>query len=70
MHFYHENRVAWGSISMRDCAPFPIVMGLRLAALRAVGAQLLKRFRHTQSATEEGFRLITPMFRVNSTTTL
>ena len=40
-HFYHEKRVAWISISMHACDPVPIVMGLRLAALRAVGAPLL-----------------------------
>ena len=34
-HFYHEKRVAWVSISMHACDPVPIVMGLRLAALRA-----------------------------------
>ena len=40
-HFYHEKRVAWVSISMHACDPVPIVMGLRLAALRAAGAPLL-----------------------------
>ena len=40
-HFYHEKRVAWVSISMHICDPVPIVMGLRLAALRAAGAPLL-----------------------------
>ena len=40
-HFYHEKRVAWVSISMHTCDPVPIVMGLRLAALRAAGAPLL-----------------------------
>ena len=39
-HFYHEKRVAWVSISMHACDPFPIVMGLRSAALRAAGAPL------------------------------
>ena len=39
-HFYHEKRVAWVSISMHACDPVPIVMGLRLAALRAAGAPL------------------------------
>ena len=39
-HFYHEKRVAWVSISMHTCDPVPIVMGLRLAALRAAGAPL------------------------------
>ena len=34
-HFYHEKRVAWVSISMHASDPVPIVMGLRLAALRA-----------------------------------
>ena len=28
-HFYHEKRVAWVSISMHACDPFPIVVGLR-----------------------------------------
>ena len=40
-HFYHEKRVAWVSISMHACDPVPIVMGLRLAALRAARALLL-----------------------------
>ena len=40
-HFYHEKRVAWVSISIHICDPFPIVMGLHLAALRAAGAPLL-----------------------------
>ena len=40
-HFYHAKRVAWVSISMHACDPVPIVMGLRLAALRAAGAPLL-----------------------------
>ena len=40
-HFYHEKRVAWVSISMHACDPVPIVMGLRLAALRAAGAPLI-----------------------------
>ena len=40
-HFYHEKRVAWLSISIHGCDPVPIVMGLRLAALRAAGAALL-----------------------------
>ena len=40
-HFYHENRVAWVSIFMHVCYP-PIVMELRLAALRAAGAPLLR----------------------------
>ena len=39
-HFYLEKRVAWVSISMHACDPVPIVMGLRLAALRAAGAPL------------------------------
>ena len=39
-HFYHVKRVAWVSISMHTCNPVPIVMGLRLAALRAAGAPL------------------------------
>ena len=38
--FYHEKRVAWVSISMHACDPVPIVMGLRLVALRAPGAPL------------------------------
>ena len=41
-HFYHEKRAAWVSISMYACDPVPIVMGLRLAALRAAGAPLLR----------------------------
>ena len=40
-HFYHEKRVAWISISMHACDPVPIVMGLRLAVLRAARAPLL-----------------------------
>jgi len=39
-HLYHEKRVACVSISMHACDPVPTVMGLRLAALRAVGAPL------------------------------
>ena len=39
-HFYHEKRVAWVSISMHECDPVPIVMGLRLVALWAAGAPL------------------------------
>ena len=39
-HFYLEKRVAWVSIFMDSCDPVPIVMGLRLAALRAAGAPL------------------------------
>ena len=39
-HFYHEKRVEWVSISVHTCDPFPIVMGLRLVALRAAGAPL------------------------------
>ena len=39
-HFYHEKKVAWVSFSMHTCDPVPIVMGLRLAALRANGAPL------------------------------
>ena len=39
-HFSHKERVAWVSISMHACDPVPIVMGLRLAALRAGGAPL------------------------------
>ena len=39
-HFYHEKKVEWVSISMDACDPVPIVMGLRLAALRAAGAPL------------------------------
>ena len=41
-HFYHEKRVAWVSISMHICDPVPIAMGLRLAALRAAGAPLIR----------------------------
>ena len=39
-HFYHRKRVAWVSISLHACDPVPIVMGLRMAALRAAGAPL------------------------------
>ena len=39
-HVYHEESVAWVSISMHTCDPVPIVMGLRLAALRTAGAPL------------------------------
>ena len=39
-HFYHEKRVAWVSISMHGYDPVPLVMGLRLAVLRAPGAPL------------------------------
>ena len=39
-HFYHDKRVAWVSLSMYACDPVPMVMGLRLAALRAAGAPL------------------------------
>ena len=39
-HFYHEKKVALVSISMHACHPVPIVMRLRLAALRAAGAPL------------------------------
>ena len=39
--FYHEKKVAWVSISMHTCHPVPIVMGLRLAALRTAGVPLL-----------------------------
>ena len=39
-HFYREKRVARVSISMYTCPPVPIVMGLRMAALRAAGAPL------------------------------
>ena len=34
-----DKRVAWFSISMHAYDPVPIVKGLRLAALRAAGAQ-------------------------------
>jgi len=37
---YHEARVAWVSISMHAHDSVPIVMVLRLAALRAAGAPL------------------------------
>ena len=40
-HFHHEKRVVWVSISMHACDPVTIVMGLRLAALRATGDPLL-----------------------------
>ena len=39
-HFYHKKRVGWVSISMHACGPVPIIIGLCLAALRAVGAPL------------------------------
>ena len=39
-HVYHEKRIPLVSISMYACDPVPIVMGLRLAALRAAGAPL------------------------------
>ena len=45
-HFYHEKKVAWVSISMHACDPVPIVMGLRLAALRAAGAPLSRARRY------------------------
>ena len=38
--FYHEKKVASVSISMHACDPVPIVMGLRLPALRDVGTPL------------------------------
>ena len=44
--FNHEKTVAWVSISMHACDPFPIVMGLRLAALGAAGAPLIFYFLH------------------------
>ena len=37
-HFHNEKRVAWVSICMHACDPVPIVMGLRLAALRQSSA--------------------------------
>ena len=40
-HFYHEKRVAGVSISTHTCDPVPIVMRLRVAALRAAGAPLI-----------------------------
>ena len=42
-HFYHEKRVAWVSISMRACDPVPIVVGLRLAALRRSSAKKISK---------------------------
>ena len=39
-YFYHEKKVAWVFISIYACDPVPIVMGLRLAALRAAWAPL------------------------------
>ena len=39
-HFNHEKRAAWVSIFMHACDSVPIVMGLRLGALRAAGAPL------------------------------
>ena len=47
-HFYHEKRVAWVSISMHASDLVPIVMGLRLAALRAAGAPLLTRNHYVE----------------------
>ena len=41
-YFYHEKSFAWVSISMHTCDPVPIVVGVRLAALRAAGAPLLQ----------------------------
>ena len=48
-HFYHEKRVAWVSISMHECDPVAIVMGLRLVALRAAGAPLLSSILVSQT---------------------
>ena len=35
-----QNKIAWVSISMHACDPFPIVMVLRLATIRGTGAPL------------------------------
>ena len=44
IHVYHVKRVAWVSISisMHACDPAPIVIWLRLTALWAAGALLIK----------------------------
>ena len=46
IHFYHEKRVAWVSISIHACDPVPIVMGLRLAALRELRHEDIKDEEH------------------------
>ena len=43
-HFYHKKIVAWVSISMHACDLVPIVMGLRLAALRDAGAPAITEY--------------------------
>ena len=35
-----KKKIAWVSISMHACDPFPIVMVLRLATIRGTGAPL------------------------------
>ena len=50
-HFYHEKRVAWVSISMHECDPVPIVMGLRLAT----GALLLTELSPTDKWNIEAY---------------
>ena len=35
-----QKKIAWVSISMHACDPFPIVMVLRLATIRGTGAPL------------------------------
>ena len=40
-HFDHKKRVAWVPILCIRVVPFSIIMGLRLAALRAAGAPLI-----------------------------
>ena len=45
IHVYHQKGVAWVSISMHVCDPFPIVMGHPVAALRAAGAPLIGSLR-------------------------
>jgi len=40
-HAEHEKRVTWFSVAMHACGSVPIVMELRLPALRAAGAPLL-----------------------------
>ena len=52
-HFYHEKRVAWVSISMHACDPVPVVMGLRLAALRAAGTPLVNRLLMSKAIYKE-----------------
>ena len=46
-HFYRAKSVAWVSSSMHACDPVPVVMGLRLKALRDAGAPLKILFTST-----------------------